>query len=131
MIVNRLWQHHLVRGLVRSPNNFGLLGLPPTHPELLDYLAGQLVDGGWRLKALHRQIVLSSTYRMSSTFNELAYTKDSLNDLFWRVDPRRLDAEEIRDAFLATNGMLNHQVYGPSFFPEISDEVKAGQSQSR
>lgn len=128
VMVNRLWQHHFGRGIVRSPNNFGLLGDAPTHPELLDWLAGQLIAGGWRLKPLHKQIVMSSTYRMSSRGNPDALKRDPLNQLFWRYDMRRLSAEEIRDSILATGGTLNLAMYGPGVYPEISDEVKAGQS---
>lgn len=128
VIVNRLWQHHFGRGIVRSPNNFGLLGDRPTHPELLDWLAARLVSEGWHLKPLHKLMVMSNTYRMSSQANPAALTKDPLNQLFWRFDMRRLNAEEIRDSILAVTGRLNLKMYGPGVFPEISDEVKAGQS---
>lgn len=128
VMVNRIWQHHFGRGIVRSPNNFGLLGDPPTHPELLDWLARTFVDGGWRIKPLHKLIVMSSTYRMSSQPNAAALAKDPLNNWFWRFDMRRLSAEEVRDSVLAVDGRLNPQMYGPGVFPEISDEVKAGQS---
>lgn len=128
VMVNRIWQHHFGRGIVRSPNNFGLLGDTPTHPELLDWLAKSFVDGGWKVKPLHKLIVMSSTYRMSSQPNPVAFTKDPLNNLFWRFDMRRLGAEEVRDSILMTNGRLNSQMYGPGVYPEISDEVKAGQS---
>jgi mono/diheme cytochrome c family protein len=127
-MANRIWQHHFGRGIVRSPNNFGQNGLPPTHPELLDWLAGQLIDGGWRLKSMHRLIMLSSTYRMSSQSDAMAFERDPANDLFWRFDLRRLSAEEIRDSVLAINGRLNPQMFGPGFFEEISAEVLAGQS---
>ena len=128
VMANRIWQHHFGRGIVRSPNNFGQNGLPPTHPELLDWLAGQLIDHGWRLKAMHRTIMLSNTYQMSSQGNPQALERDPANDLFWRFDLRRLSAEEIRDAVLAINGRLNPQMYGPGFYEEISAEVLAGQS---
>jgi hypothetical protein len=128
VMANRIWQHHFGRGIVRSPNNFGQNGLPPTHPELLDWLAGQLIDHGWRLKAMHRTIMLSNTYQMSSQGNAQALERDPANDLFWRFDLRRLSAEEVRDAVLAINGRLNPQMFGPGFYEEISAEVLAGQS---
>ena len=128
VMVNRLWQHHFGRGIVRSPNNFGLLGDRPTHPELLDWLAVKLIEEGWRLKPLHKLIVMSNAYRMSSVGDPKALAKDPLNDRFWRHDMRRLAAEEIRDSVLAVGGKLNSKMYGPGVFPEISDEVKAGQS---
>ena len=174
VMVNRLWQHHFGRGIVRSPNNFGLLGDRPTHPELLDWLALELMRGStttsaaerteavalndspqdatnatpavgtapWSMKRMHKLIVMSSTYRMSSiaatqtasTQQGISKTQpdphqlDPLNNLFWRHDMRRLSAEEIRDTILAVDGRLNPKMYGPGVFPEISDEVKAGQS---
>ncbi len=128
VMVNRLWQHHFGRGIVRSPNNVGLLGDSPTHPELLDWLAAKFVSEGWRMKPMHKLIVMSNTYRMSSQGNEAALVKDPLNQLFWRYDMRRLGAEELRDSILATTGQLNPKMYGPGIYPEISDEVKAGQS---
>ncbi|WP_373652232.1 DUF1549 domain-containing protein [Schlesneria sp. DSM 10557] len=158
VMVNRIWQHLFGRGIVRSPNNFGLLGDPPTHPELLDWLAieftrGADADGAgatrkipgapWSIKRLQKLIVLSNTYRMSSraphrsaeTSSQESATNgpnplevDPLNNLFWRHDMRRLGAEEIRDTILAVSGKLNLKMYGPGVFPKISDEVKAGQS---
>jgi mono/diheme cytochrome c family protein len=127
VMVNRIWQHHFGRGIVRSPNNFGYLGDRPTHPELLDWLAADFVKNGWHLKALHRLIMTSSAYRMSSQANP-ALARDPANDLFWRFDMRRLSAEEIRDSIHALGGRLNSKMYGPSFFPDISAEVLAGQS---
>ncbi len=129
VMANRVWQHHFGRGLVRSSNNFGNLGNPPTHPELLDWLAAELIDNGWRLKSLHRRIVHSNAYRMSSAASEAGLAKDPENDLFWRFDMRRLSAEEIRDSMLAVTGQLNLKMYGPGVYPEISPEVLAGQSQ--
>lgn len=128
VLANRVWQHHFGRGIVRSPNNFGQLGIPPTHPELLDYLASYLIEHDWRIKPLHRFIVLSSTYRMSSIANEAALAVDPANDLFWRYDLRRLTAEQVRDSVLAVSGTLNPQLYGPSMYPELSQEVLATQS---
>ncbi|MGL4512395.1 MAG: PSD1 and planctomycete cytochrome C domain-containing protein [Lacipirellulaceae bacterium] len=128
VIANRVWQHHFGRGIVRSANNFGQLGTPPTHPELLDWLAGYLVEHGWRLKELHRLIVHSSAYRMSSRPSAAALAADPANDLFSRFDLRRLTAEEVRDSALAVTGALNADLYGPSVFPKLSAEVHGTQS---
>jgi hypothetical protein len=128
VIANRVWQQHFGRGIVRSPNNFGIQGDRPTHPELLDWLATELVEHGWDLQHLHRLILASNTYRMSSTARAEALKADPQNDDFWRVDMRRLSAEEIRDSILAVSGDLNETMYGPSVFPEIPKEVLAGQS---
>jgi hypothetical protein len=129
VIVNRVWQHHFGRGIVRSANNFGELGTPPTHPELFDWLALWLIDHDWKLKPLHRLIMSSSAYRMSSAGDERALALDPTNELFWRFDLRRLNAEEIRDATLVVSGRLNRTVYGPSIYPALSREVLATQSQ--
>ncbi len=128
VMANRVWQGHFGRGIVRSSNNFGQLGTPPTHPELLDYLATKLVEFEWRLKPLHRLIVLSSTYRMSSAESDQGLALDPANDLFWRFDRRRLSAEEVRDTVLVTTGQLNRAVYGPSIYPTLSNEVLETQS---
>jgi len=129
VMVNRVWQYHFGRGLVRSPNDFGLQGTPPTHPELLDWLASEFVAGGWRLKTLHRQIMLSRAYRMSSQGRADALARDAENDLLWRFEMRRLTAEEVRDSILAVNGSLNlDKMFGPSMYPIIPQEVLAGQS---
>lgn len=128
VMANRIWQFHFGRGIVRSSNNFGQLGTPPTHPELLDYLANRLIDADWSLKSMHRLILSSKTYQMSSKGNPAAMNLDPDNELFWRFDPRRLSAEEVRDSILAVNGSLNLSVYGPSIYPKLSAEVMAGQS---
>ncbi len=129
VMANRIWQYHFGRGIVRTPSNFGFLGNPPTHPELLDWLATDLVKGGWRLKRMHKLIMQSNTYRMSSRSNSLALAKDPENDLLWRFDMRRLTAEEVRDSILAANGSLNASaMFGPSIYPTIPEEVHAGQS---
>lgn len=128
VMVNRVWQHHFGRGIVRTPNNFGGLGTPPTHPELLDWLAVDLMENDWRLKQLHRKILLTSVYQMSSRPSPEALAKDPSNDLLSRFDMRRLSGEELRDSLLATSGTLNLQMHGPSIYPEISPEVLAGQS---
>ncbi len=134
VMVNRIWQWHFGRGLVRTPNNFGLTGTQPTHPELLDWLAAEFVDKGWSLKSMHRLILMSNTYRMASTAADQAAEDqgqqiDPSNDLLWRFDMRRLRAEEVRDSILATIGTLNRKkMFGPSIYPVIPDEVLAGQS---
>ena len=128
VIVSRVWQHHFGRGLVRSSNNFGELGTPPTHPELLDYLANWLIANNWKLKPLHRLIMTSNTYQMSSQRNERALAFDPENDLLWRFDMRRLGAEEIRDAMLVATGEFNPKMFGPSFYPNLAAEVLATQS---
>jgi hypothetical protein len=128
VMANRLWQYHFGRGIVRSSSNFGLQGDRPTHPELLDFLASELVDQGWHLKPLHRLIVTSNAYRLSSRANPAALAADPVNDLCWRFDMRRLTAEEIRDTILSLSGTLNLKMYGPGVYPEIPPEVLAGQS---
>ena len=128
VMANRVWQFHFGRGIVRSSSDFGATGDRPTHPELLDWLAAELVEGGWRLKRLHRIIVTSSAYRMSSRIDDEAARLDPGNDLFSRVDLRRLEAEAIRDSILAVNGSLRHELGGPSVFPRISDKVLHTQS---
>ena len=128
VMANRIWQHHFGRGLVRSPNDFGYSGSRPTHPQLLDWLASELVAGQWRLKRLHKMILLSRTYRMSSKDNPAHRAQDPGNDLLWRFEMRRLSAEELRDSILSVAGSLNLKKYGPSIFPRIDQEVLAGQS---
>ncbi|HTI50987.1 MAG TPA: DUF1553 domain-containing protein, partial [Planctomycetaceae bacterium] len=107
VIANRLWLWHFGEGLVRSPDNFGRLGERPTHPALLDHLAGELVRHGWSLKALHRRIMLSATYQMSTKFDERAAAADPENRLWWRMNRRRLEAEAIRDSILAVAGTID------------------------
>ncbi|HEV3006622.1 MAG TPA: DUF1553 domain-containing protein, partial [Pirellulales bacterium] len=113
VIVNRLWQHHFGYGLVGTPGNFGALGERPTHPELLDHLARSLVEQGWSLKALHRRIVNSATYRQSSSLNARAFELDPNDRLLWRFPRRRLDVESWRDAVLAVSGQLDGAIGGP------------------
>jgi hypothetical protein len=128
VMANRIWQHHFGRGIVRSSNNFGQIGDRPTHPELLDWLASEFVQRGWRLKEMHRLIMLSSAYKMSSRGSAAGLARDPQNNLFWRFDMRRLSAEEIRDSILAVGGRLNLKMGGPGVYPAISQEVLAGQS---
>jgi hypothetical protein len=128
VIANRLWHYHFNRGLVRSTSDFGYGGTPPTHPELLDWLATELMAGGWRLKPIHKLLVMSSAYQMSSVASPEAKEQDSENDLFTRFELRRLEAEEIRDSLLAVSGNLNLKMGGPSIFPVIARDVLMGQS---
>src|SRR5262245_23475416 len=127
--VNRLWQHHFGRGIVASPSDFGHTGSKPTHPELLDYLASELIEGDWHIKRLQRQIVTSATYRQSSSAERgSASSIDPDNTLLWRQNLRRLEAESIRDAVLAASGDLNLQMGGRGIFPTLPPEVLAKQS---
>ncbi|MCA9259934.1 MAG: DUF1553 domain-containing protein, partial [Planctomycetales bacterium] len=128
VIVNRVWQHHFGRGIVRSASNFGVLGDPPTHPELLDFLAVWLMDHEWRLKPLHRLIMTSEAYRQSSAGRDDCLAADPQNDSFWRYDLHRLSAEEVRDSVLAVSGRLNRGLYGPSFYSLISADAMSTQS---
>jgi hypothetical protein len=109
--VNRIWQHHFGRGIVATPNDFGNRGTPPTHPELLDWLATELVKNHWSTKHLHRLIVLSATYRQTSKGSPAAADPDNL--LLGRMNRRRLEAEALRDAMLSAAGTLNRQIGGP------------------
>jgi hypothetical protein len=113
VMANRIWMHHFGRGIVATPSNFGAMGEQPTHPELLDYLAGELIGSGWSIKAMHREIMLSATYQLSSESVEAAVAADPENRLLWRAPMRRLDAEEIRDSLLFVAGALDETVGGP------------------
>jgi hypothetical protein len=134
VIVNRLWQHHLGHGIVATPSDFGTRGEPPTHPELLDYLAYELIKNNWRLKPIHQLILTSAVYQQSSAVDEAPPPSppgsgvrgqermkiDRDNKLFWRNPSRRLEAEVIRDALLAVSGQLDPKLYGPGTFDEAS-----------
>ncbi|HEX4795625.1 MAG TPA: DUF1549 and DUF1553 domain-containing protein [Humisphaera sp.] len=128
VIANRIWQYHFGRGIVRSASDFGMHADQPTHPQLLDWLAGELIANGWHFKALHKLIMTSDAYRMSSKPDAKELAADSQNDLLWRFDMRRLTAEEVRDSILAANGSLNLKMLGPSIYPIVPKEVLAGQS---
>ena len=123
VMANRLWQHHFGRGIVRSSNNFGFIGDEPTHPALLNWLAAELIEGGWTLKRMHKLIMMSRTYQMSSVGQTAGLKADPNNDLMWRFDMRRLAAEEIRDSILNLTGQLNLKMAGPSIYTEIPAEV--------
>jgi hypothetical protein len=152
VMANRLWHYHFGRGLVATPSDFGRTGLPPSHPELLDWLASELIDGGWRLKRLHKLIMMSHTYRQSSravgrasslparslvdigrleacpTADAGAAEVDPDNLLLWRQNMRRLESEAIRDSVLSASGLLNLAMGGRGVFPELSAEVLSTQS---
>ena len=113
VIVNRVWQHHFGRGIVATPNDFGVSGDAPSHPDLLEWLANDFVSHGWQLKRLHHLIMTSSVYRQSVVLDEKRATLDRENQLLWRWHPRRLEAEAIRDALLAVSGQLDNRMYGP------------------
>jgi mono/diheme cytochrome c family protein len=115
VLANRVWQYHFGTGIVDTPSDFGFLGGRPTHPELLDYLARRLVEGGWRLKPLHREILLSRTYRQSGAHRAEAARVDQEARLLWRFPPRRLGAEELRDTMLHVAGKLDRKLGGPGF----------------
>ena len=125
VMVNRIFGFHFGRPLVSTPNDFGKMGTRPTNPELLDWLANEYVKGGWKMKPLHRMILLSSAYRQSSrSANEKAFaTKDPENKLLWKANRRRLEAEEIRDTMLAISGRLNTKAGGPSVMVSIDPEL--------
>jgi hypothetical protein len=115
VIVNRVWKWHFGTGIVDTPSNFGQLGERPTNPELLEYLAQSFVDGGYSIKALHRQIMLSRVYQLSSADSAVNTAKDAANRYYWRANRRRLTAEQIRDSVLAVAGTLDEKMGGPSF----------------
>jgi Protein of unknown function (DUF1553)/Protein of unknown function (DUF1549) len=113
VIVNRLWQHHFGRGIVATPSDFGAQGERPTHPELLDWLAGELLREGWRLKPLHRQMMTSAAYMLGNSSDAALLAADPDNRLFGRRGHQRLEAEAIRDAMLVASGMLDGTMFGP------------------
>lgn len=119
VMVNRLWQHHFGEGIVRTPDDFGRMGQLPSHSELLDYLAGEFVRHGWSIKAMHRMLLLSSAYRMTSRPDLAAGRLDPENRLLHRMPVRRLEAEAIRDAMLAVSGRLERTMYGPGVSPYL------------
>jgi hypothetical protein len=125
VMVNRVWQYHFGRGIVATPNDFGLMGSRPSNRELLDWLASRFIERGWKLKPLHRMILLSSAYRQSgiSAIEKEAAEKDSEDALLWKFNHRRLEAEEIRDAMLAVSARLNLKAGGPSYMVPIDPEL--------
>jgi hypothetical protein len=125
VLANRLWHYHFGQGIVATPSNLGTSGDPPTHPELLDWLASELVAGGWRLKPLHRRIMTSAVYRQASAQDPAKQQADPANRWLWRYPLRRLSAEEIRDSILAASGKLDLTMYGPGVKPRIHPSVIA------
>lgn len=123
VMVNRVWQHHFGEGLVRTVSDFGTRGELPTHPGLLEWLAGEFVRGGWSLKHLHRIIVNSATYQQGTALDEAKRAKDPDNRLLWRRRPLRLEAEALRDSMLTAAGTLDPAMFGPSFKPPIPAEA--------
>jgi hypothetical protein len=134
VMVNRIWQGHFGRGLVATPNDFGTMGEPPTHPELLDWLAERFIEDGWSVKKLHRLIVLSSTYQQSAAISDFGLrisdfrSIDPKNRLLWHWPQYRLQAEAVRDSMLAVSGTLNLRRGGPSMYPSLPRAVLEGQS---
>ena len=120
VFVNRVWQHHFGVGLVRTPSNFGSLGESPTHPELLDWLTSEFIARGLSLKSLHRQIMTSATYQLSSNYDEHSYQADSDNRLYWRMSPRRMDVEAWRDSILFVTGELDSSLGGPGYLDAMA-----------
>ncbi len=128
VFVNRVWQHHFGVGLVPTPDDFGRTGLRPSNPELLDFLAAEFVRVGWSVKRLHKLILTSRAYRMSSrTENRAALAADQDNTLLWHQNLRRVEAEVVRDTMLAVSGRLNPKRGGPSVFPSLPKEVHTTQ----
>jgi hypothetical protein len=126
VMVNRIWQYHFGRGIVGTPNDFGRNGERPTHPELLDWLANRFIEKGWSVKAIHRMILTSNTWRQSADNQEYATAGakiDPDNRLLWHFSRQRLDAEEVRDTILFLSGRLNLERGGPSMFPPLPEEL--------
>ena len=126
VIVNRLWQHHFGEGLVRTASDFGTQGDAPSHPDLLDWLAGELIRGGWRLKPLHKLIVTSACYRqgfVAATPKPLSADPD--NRLLWRRRPQRIESEVLRDSMLAAGGVLVQTLFGPGVKAPIPAELNS------
>ena len=122
--VNRVWHHHFGRGIVRTLDNLGKMGDPPTHPELLDWLSVEFMDRGWSLKELHRLLMTSEAYQMASSHDHAASsTADPDNQLLWRYRPQRLEAEALRDSIMMLSGGIDLTVGGPPIFPYVPDEI--------
>jgi hypothetical protein len=126
VLVNRVWYWHFGKGIVGTPSDFGRQGEPPTHPELLDWLASNFVEHGWSIKQLHRLIMLSNTYRMSSQSNESNARLDPSNQYLWRMNRQRMDSEALRDSVLSVAGVLNLKMGGRPVVPPLTKEELAG-----
>jgi len=118
VMANRLWQHHLGEGIVATPNDFGVQGEKPSHPELLEWLATEFVNDDWRMKDIHRLILTSATYRQSAAFDSQKFAIDPGNKYLWRFAPRRLEAESIRDSLFAASGILDQSMFGAGTLDE-------------
>ena len=124
VIVNRIWHHHFGRGIVRTLDNLGQMGDPPTHPELLDWLAVEFMDRGWSIKELHRLLMTSEAYRMTASYeNEAGKAADPDNQFLWRYRPQRLEAEVLRDAIMTVSGGIDLTIGGPPIFPYVPDAI--------
>ena len=128
VLVNRVWLHHFGRGLVGTPSDFGTMGERPTHPELLDWLASDFMENGWRLKRLHKLIMTSTAYRQSSLRHAVRDERDRENMLYWRKPVQRLDAEALRDSVLAVSGALKERMFGPPVpvRPDVHGQIVVG-----
>ena len=124
VMVNRLWQNHFGRGLVSTPSDFGKQGAEPSHPELLDWLATEFIARNWSMKAMHRLMVTSATYRQSSTPPQKSLQDDPENTLYTRMFRRRLEGEAVRDSLLAVSGKLDNRLGGPSVFPDLPPGIE-------
>jgi hypothetical protein len=128
VIVNRLWQKHFGRGIVSTLENFGKMGEAPTHPELLDWLAVEFMNGGWSIKRLNKLMMMSEAYQMASAFDDRSSAEgDPENSYLWRFRTQRLDAEIVRDAMLTSGGNLNPEIGGEPIFPFIPKDILTGQ----
>ncbi len=125
VMVNRIWQHHFGRGLVNTPSNFGLNGELPSHPELLDWLAGKFIESGWSIKKMHRLMLLSRAFQQDSAIRPEALRADPQNRLLWRMPVRRLEGEAVRDSILSVAGSLNLEVGGPAVYPPVDPSLRA------
>jgi len=124
VMVNRIWHHHFGRGIVATLDNFGKMGDPPTHPELLDYLAVEFMNHGWSIKQMHRLMMTSEAYQMASAYDEAVdRERDPQNQYLWRFRAQRLDAEIVRDSILSASGGINLAIGGPAVFPSLPKEL--------
>ena len=130
VIVNRIWSHHFGQGIVATLDNFGKMGEKPTHPELLDWLAVEFMNRGWSIKQMHRLMMTSEAYQMSSQYEDAGDAeKDPDNQYLWRFRIQRLDAEIVRDAMMAASGALDLTMGGPPVFPHIPGEILRSMSE--
>ena len=129
VIVNRIWHHHFGRGIVGTLDNLGKVGEPPTHPELLDWLAVELVKRGWSIKAMHQLMMTSEAYRMASAYEDAGSTeRDPENRFLWKYRQQRLEAEIVRDSIMTASGGIDLTVGGPPVFPYVPEEILASQA---